>query len=521
MVGMKLAVPIGEETALVTITPKTESIRFSLKTGDPSVVKSRQADAVAYLEQIFRSLRENRPVALTHRQAVALSGELYRAWASDYDHRNSISFVQNADGTVEREDSLDLDLMATAYASIVEKLGRLKEDGDSANMENAVGPLVNRLLLARGIPAIDAASRPMVLVEFVKALREGMEARGRKLGGDYSPDPRSERFPEWKAPGSPKATSGISLTGLVESWWQEAKASGLTASTHESYRKAAATLTEFLKNDDATRVAANDLVRFKDHLLASVNPKTGKTLSAKTVKDSYLSGLRSVFTWAVNNRKMEANPATGITIKVGKQRRLRESWFTPKEITAILTASANVRKGLKEKPQRHGLKRWVPWLCAYTGARVGEIVQLRKEDVRKDGKDWIIAITPEAGTVKDKERREVPLHPHLVETGFPAFVEAAADGHLFMWSGAERAAWRTAKNRLTEFVRTVVKDPNIQPNHAWRHTFKTMGSEAGIQDKVLDAICGHDPRTVGEGYGGVTLVTKARAMEAFPRFKVS
>ncbi|MES0074953.1 hypothetical protein [Mesorhizobium sp. M0058] len=245
MVGMKLAVPIGEETALVTITPKTESIRFSLKTGDPSVVKSRQADAVAYLEQIFRSLRENRPVALTHRQAVALSGELYRAWASDYDHRNSISFVQNPDGTVERDDSLDLDLMAAAYASIVEKLGRLKEDGDSANMENAVGQLVNRLLLARGIPAIDAASRPMVLVEFVKALREGMEARGRKVGGDYSPDPRSERFPEWKSPGGPQTALGISLTGLVESWWQEAKASGLTASTHESYQKAAVTLADF------------------------------------------------------------------------------------------------------------------------------------------------------------------------------------------------------------------------------------------------------------------------------------
>ncbi len=123
MVGMKLAVPIGEETAFVTITPKTESIRFSLKTGDPSTVKSRQADAAAYLEQIFRSLREDRPVALTHRQAVALSGELYRAWASDYDHRSTISFVQNADGTVERDDSLDLDLLEAGYASIVKKLG--------------------------------------------------------------------------------------------------------------------------------------------------------------------------------------------------------------------------------------------------------------------------------------------------------------------------------------------------------------------------------------------------------------
>ena len=60
----------------------------------------------------------------------------------------------------------------------------------------------------------------------------------------------------------------------------------------------------------------------------------------------------------------------------------------------------------------------------------------------------------------------------------------------------------------------------MQPNHGWRHTFKTVGSEAGIQDKVLDAICGHDPRTVGEGYGGVTLKAKVKAMEMFPTYEL-
>lgn len=254
--------------------------------------------------------------------------------------------------------------------------------------------------------------------------------------------------------------------------------------------------------------------------LSSINPRTKKPLSPKTVKDSDLSGLKSVFRWAVTNRKMASNPATGITIKVGKRRRLRDSWFGAEEIRAILGASLRLERGPKEPPQRHAGKGWVPWLCAYTGARLGEMVQLRKQDVRHDGERWVITITPEAGTVKDKERREVPLHPHLVELGFPAFVQGAADGHLFMWSGSGRAAWRTAKNRITEFVRKVVPDPNVAPNHAWRHTFKTIGSEVGIQDKVLDAFCGHDPRTVGEAYGGVTLLAKARAMEAFPRFAV-
>lgn len=38
---------------------------------------------------------------------------------------------------------------------------------------------------------------------------------------------------------------------------------------------------------------------------------------------------------------------------------------------------------------------------------------------------------------------------------------------------------------------------------------------------MLDAICGHAPRTVGEGYGGVTLRAKMRAMEMFPIYRAN
>jgi len=77
-------------------------------------------------------------------------------------------------------------------------------------------------------------------------------------------------------------------------------------------------------------------------------------------------------------------------------------------------------------PQTAAATRWVPWLCAYTGARVGEIVQLRKQDLRSVGGVWVLRITPGAGTVKNKEAREVVLHPHLVEQGFPEFVSKVA-----------------------------------------------------------------------------------------------
>lgn len=41
-------------------------------------------------------------------------------------------------------------------------------------------------------------------------------------------------------------------------------------------------------------------------------------------------------------------------------------------------------------------KRWTPLLAAYTGARIGELVQLRAEDVRHEAGIDYIRITPEA-----------------------------------------------------------------------------------------------------------------------------
>ena len=251
-------------------------------------------------------------------------------------------------------------------------------------------------------------------------------------------------------------------------------------------------LVTFLGHDDAKRVTPEDVVRFKDHRLASINPRTGKPISAKTVKDSDLSGLKTLFGWAVSNRKLTANPVTGITIKLGKPQKLRSKGLTEHEAKAILTAALRVTRG-GESAGTFAAKRWVPWLAAYTGARVGELAQLRKQDVRSEEGHWTIRLTPEAGTIKTNEARIVVLHPHLVELGFPAFVEAAPAGHLFLKpskSGDVLGPLQGLKNRLAEFSRAIVRDPNVAPMHGFRHRFKTVGMEAGVPSRILDAIQG-------------------------------
>ena len=156
-----------------------------------------------------------------------------------------------------------------------------------------------------------------------------------------------------------------------------------------------------------------DVVAFKDHRLAL-------GLSPKTVGDSDISGLRALFGWAVDNRLLPTNPAEKVRVVRAKPARSRPKELTEEEANAVLSHCLSLQRG-REKAKTYAAKRWVPWLCAYTGARLGEMVQLRKQDVRRQGGLWVVTITPEAGTVKDKKAREVMLTCPPHRTGLRGF----------------------------------------------------------------------------------------------------
>ena len=226
----------------------------------------------------------------------------------------------------------------------------------------------------------------------------------------------------------------MTITGLLEAWWEEAQATAGSRARMRVIGTPPKNLVRFLGHNDAARVAPEDVIAFKDHRLVTPSTRSGRVTKPKTVKDSDLTALKALFGWAVTNRKLPTNPAAGITIKLAKPRRIRSKGFTDAEARAILAAALNCKPG-KERPGTAAAKRWVPWLCAFTGARVGEVGQLRRQDVRCEEGLWIIHITPEAGTVKTDEARDVVLHPQLVELGFPAFVGSSEEGHLFLGPG--------------------------------------------------------------------------------------
>ncbi|WP_275186012.1 phage integrase N-terminal SAM-like domain-containing protein, partial [Bradyrhizobium sp. CSA112] len=432
--GIELAIPLGDEFVFCTPSEAAQAVRFSLRTAEPSEIKTRQALAAAYLETVWEALRNDAPVHLTHRQATALAGELYRVWADSESRARSVAMVHTP-GVGWAPDSESHEEQEAHWAAVTEMWERVAGDGEAKKLEKALGPIVDRLLLTKGIRRVDSESRVMLLAAFWMALRDAFASRQRNAGGDYSLDSKAARFPEWQTPeGAPKekpkrGLSKNSLTGLVEDWWREAKRAGRKQSTYESYRNSMGRLVTFLKHDTASRVTPEDIVRFKDYRVQS-------GVSPKTVKDSDLAGMKTVFGWAVVNRRLPSNPAEGITIKVGKSRKLRSKGFYDSEAIAILKHSREFVPG-REAPKLAAAKRWVPWLCAFTGGRVGEMIQIRKEDIRREGKLWVLHVTPEAGPVKTDEARDVVLHRQVIEEGFLEFFEKSKGGYLFIHPKAD------------------------------------------------------------------------------------
>jgi integrase len=247
--------------------------------------------------------------------------------------------------------------------------------------------------------------------------------------------------------------------------------------------------------------------------------------SAGVVQDIWCNATRTIFKWAVDTKKLGTNPFKSVKIAVPRKVRTREKAFRPEEIALILKASLSIRE---TERAFDAARRWVPWICAYTGARAGEITQLRGQEFVKREGHWAIQITPEAGTVKTHEARAVPLHEHLIDQGFVDFVRTKGDGPLFYNedtplraattdpTNPRRARSVKTRERIGNWVREIgVK--GIQPNHAWRHTFKQIADRAGISEKISDAITGHAPASVARSYGAPTVGDMAEAMKKFPR----
>jgi integrase len=337
--------------------------------------------------------------------------------------------------------------------------------------------------------------------------------------GSYAPDGTLAAFPQYEEIAS-RCPPGATALGLFTAWAKSVQPASSTFDRWVSIFNAA--------NSHFPDVVELDFVSAKAWMAGLVNEKR----SAHTVATVWRTALKTVFAWGVNEQLIRSNPFPEIKISTPRRNIERETKaFTADEAKTILTAALQCddTKSFDER-----VRRWVPWVCAYSGARAGEITQLRGIDIQKRGSEFFARLSPSAGKIKTRKARTIPLHEHLVTQGFITFAERANGAALFYdverkrGSSAASSAKRPrqspaerARGRLGQWVRKLgVADPELSPNHAWRHTFKAQAARVGIDERYSDAITGHTPATTGRAYTKPLPEDLAEAMKKFPRYKV-
>ena len=337
----------------------------------------------------------------------------------------------------------------------------------------------------------------------------------RRAEGDYTPDGWLEKVPTWQTPitlrraapagdgpnGAPRR--GTPWSSLLDAWAAEP---GRRERTIYEWRRVIGRLVKHLGHDDAERVSKADLIGWKDALVAS-----GK--GAKTVKN-HVDVVRALYNSALANERLgrKDNPAEGIRVGGRQDRSERRLPFTDEEAALILQSAR----------EEEGVKRWVPWLLAFTGARLDEVCQAYTSDIRQDQGIWYLDINDERGKkLKNAgSARQVPLHQAILREGFLDYVNSLPQGRLFPDLKPDRfgSPGGTATKQLGRWTRSLgIKDPRKVPNHSWRHRFKDLCRDAGVEKAVNDALMGQASSDVGDRYGsGYSLKTLAQAIEKIP-----
>jgi integrase len=277
--------------------------------------------------------------------------------------------------------------------------------------------------------------------------------------------------------------------------------------------------------DDPARVTEQHMRDFKDWMV-------GQEYSSTSIKN-YKSQLRTIFQYAVDEYPdiIPVMPIAGfkyLVKKIGQDNSDEKRGFTESEARLILE-----RARLETDPVR----RWLPFLLCWTGARISEIVGSKASAIRRsEGSTaksnaskngiWCIELrwwsrNPKERLKNESSLRSVPLALALLREGFlDYFATLDPDGPLFPQIKPAEFDGRRGSNaskRMSRLVRHDLKlaDPLIEPDHSWRHRFSTVCG-LNIPDHRRKAIMGHSEPGAAGKYGETPLLMAQQIIDGLP-----
>jgi integrase len=239
-----------------------------------------------------------------------------------------------------------------------------------------------------------------------------------------------------------------------------------------------------------------------------------RTLTPKTVQ-KLISFISAGFKIAVGEELAETNPCQGIVYpKVTSTSRKTEVLdFRPADLQQLFgsplfgSCQSQYRLGTPGNVHVRDHRYWVPLIAAYTGARLGEILQLERADVRQDRGLWYFSISDRTDgdhekSLKTKQsRRDVPIHLELIRLGLLDYIRNRSGP---LWDNRFKDR-RTFGREFSKWFGRYLDEIGLTQAglrfHSFRHSFKTAARMAGIPSELHDYMTGHLPSNVGGSYG--------------------
>ena len=458
--------PSGEE-APVLVRPKIgDFVKFSLRTRDPGVAKAREAVARSELHKLLNAAGRG-PTTITYRQTVGLAGIVYRLFADTFGENPgrpekwaAWKAFNRAAGEgritsappVRSEPFDEMEAAKNQFgADLTTGINSLPRNETVDGLESRFGEITNWVLAHHDLE-IDDQTRKALLIEVYKAAQDAGWRLKRNAEGDYSPDPKQERFPPFEK--QPQLT----LSELFERWKSEVRPA---TSTTLVWKMVLNAFTNYICHENVKQITDTDVIGWKDYLVA-------KGLKSSTINNSYLVGLRTILNFALNNKLISKNPAEKIKVAYRKNSEQKQLPYNDEEVARLLWLA---------KQQVNPMRRWLPWLAALSGARIGELAQLWGSAIKVENGVYFMEIkpAPDGGSLKTpNSERRVPLHPVLIKDGFLDFMKMKGEGPLFYQRNSGDPNKLHASKGVTNHMAAWVREQGFNdPRKVFTHSLAT------------------------------------------------
>jgi len=316
-----------------------------------------------------------------------------------------------------------------------------------------------------------------------------------------------------------------SLSVVIERFIDEKlRSNSWTDKTYITYKVIYQDLAEFIGDKGIKTVSHQDAQTIKKNLQrlpssrnkrAIYRGKTIKQVLKISVPDNHLMSIKTIntrlgcyselFKWALKNGYADVNVFDGLGLKDNRKSRDLRLPFTPQDLKDIFSSDA-INKATKR------WQYWLPVLGIFTGARLNELCQLQRQDVKQVNGIWCISITDEGQQQHLKStssKRLIPIHNKLVSLGFIEFVNndsnTAKTNRIFPELTLRNDMFsHTPSKWFGNLKQRVLVESDKKSFHSFRHTFVDyMFNKLKLQgNPLIKALVGHSDREVTSGIYG-------------------